>query len=155
MSDREFDAFIETCNKQLDQKQSALESKYRLGKLARWDYDQNSGLLTFKDAKGIASVEAATTNIGSYMPSKGTWCWAWANDTMDEEQQAKSIEIQSLCDATGYDIFVQASLKVDDAMAWELAAMGVHHLKSVGCYCAVAKDLSVFLSIDNIRFMKQ
>ena len=126
MTDAEFDSFVASCNAELEQKQAALEQRFRLGTHARWGYDGNTGLLTFADNRGITVVQAETTQIGSYSTNSQTWKWAWANGSIPDAQRVKSARLKGLYDVTGINVFQQEAFVADEQMPWEIAAMSVH-----------------------------
>jgi hypothetical protein len=150
MTDDEFDAFVQTCGDELEEKQAALEKQFGLGQHARWAYDGNSGILTFANDQGVVVVEADTTQLGSYSVNAKTWRWAWANPSVPESERIKSAKLKALGERTGMDVFRNEGFNADEQMAWEVAAMGVHELGALGCYRGLAKHLFVFFAINRI-----
>ncbi len=154
MTDDEFDAFVETANQELDQKQDALMKKFRLGQWEDFWFDQTKGCLQFKDSKGRVQVEATVTPIGSFSEESGTWQWGWANQSLVEPLRRKSEKLKGLFDRTGIEVFRMKTVKMDEAMAWQTAAMSVSHLGALGCYQIPTGKLRVFVAIDSIKRAK-
>lgn len=150
MTDDQFDAFIGTCADELTAKQDKLEREHGLGLHDRWAYDVSTGILSFTDKAGVTALRARTTQIGSFAPEAGTFLWAWANESVPQEPRDKSERLQGLADITGIDVFRSEGLEIDEEMAWQIAAMSVHHLNAIGCYRGPANELDVFLAIDEI-----
>jgi hypothetical protein len=150
MTDKQFDAFVAQAVRALEQKQDLLTDTYGLGKYEEFWFDQSTGVLQFKDATGCVQSEATVTPIGSYSQKSRTWQWAWANDSLAEMLRKKAEELKLLYDLTGFEVFQTSVFKADEQMAWELAAMAVHQLGSLGCYRIPTGRLHVFLSIDQV-----
>jgi hypothetical protein len=151
MTDLEFDDFVANCVSELRRKQQSLEQQYGLGRLARWAFDGNSGLLTFFDRYDRPVVRADTTEIGSYSLETHTWKWAWANPSLPDARRAKSQLLKGLQDLTGFEVFGRDDpFAASEERSWEMAAMSVHHLSARGCYRGPAKHLYVFFAIDAI-----
>ena len=155
MTDNEFDTFVQTCGDELEAKQATLEEQFGLGRHARWAYDGNIGLLTFANDQGVTTVEAQTTQLGSYSVNSKTWRWAWANPSVPESERIKSTKLKALYERTGMDVFKNEGFNADEQMAWELAAMGVHELGALGCYRGPAKHLNVFFAINRIAVARR
>jgi hypothetical protein len=154
MNDDEFDAFAQEANDELDSKQTSLEKKFQLGKWAAFFYDTPSGLLQFKDKSEKVRVEAQTSPIGSFSSKSDTWQWAWANKSTPPDVRKQAEELKKLFKLTGMDVFKMPTVEVDESMAWELVAMCVKHLQSLGCYAMSAGsdgNLQVFVAIREIR----
>lgn len=102
-------------------------------------------------------VECEYTDIGSLATAAGTWRWAWANDYVIAKQREKSLRIRELAELTGMEVFGREVFEADEEMAWELAAVSVAQLNSLGCYRvpAMEEDLLIFLSIDSVLRLKR
>ena len=154
MNEFEFEKLISESTDALRRKQAALEERFGLGTYARWHHDGEAGTLTFSNDDGADIVEARTTEIGTYSLNSRTWMWAWANNSVTDAQRAKSARLKGLFDVTGMRLFHEAHFDADEFLAWELAALGVHHLNSLGCYRGPVRHLWVFLSIDDVAMRR-
>ena len=108
-------------------------------------------MLCFLDGRDEVRVEAEVTNIGSFSTTGGTWKWAWANSSVVSPLRAKSDKLRELGELTGMSVFRSELFEADEDMPWEIAAMCVHHLGALGCYCGPAKNLEVYFAIDKIQ----
>lgn len=152
--DRRFAALAAAACRALEEKQERLGAEYRLGTFARWHYDQDTALLRFFDEAGRVRLIADFIDIGSFSRKSETWRWAWSNDSVPLMMRQKAYRLRELCAATGQAIFHREdAFKIEEAKAWELAAIAVMHLGAVGCYRAPASDcgLYVFLALTDIR----
>lgn len=153
MTDDEFNAFAERATKELNQKQASLIESYRIGHYKDFWFDQTTGRLQFKDKKGRVVVEASVTPIGSFSMKSNTWQWSWANESLVESLREKAERLMGLGSLTGMNVFQMPTFAADEQMAWELAAMAVYHLQSLGCYRMPAKQSQLFVAIDDARSM--
>ncbi|MFP8778342.1 DUF6882 domain-containing protein [Hydrogenophaga sp. RWCD_12] len=159
MSDDEFQNFVDDCFNQLEKKQDYLQETFALGAHARWHVDQISEKLQFFDSTDRLVVQATVINIGSFAANSNTWKWAWANDSVPPGLRKKSEPLKELSTVTGLDLFssVDPVSVEDENMAWEVAAMCVHHLNALGAYRAPSssRPLAVFLAITSIEHVRK
>jgi hypothetical protein len=150
MTDDEFDAFVEASVSELETKQEALISKWKLGSLGRYLFDQPTARLQFFDASGNVVVKASVVPIGTYSPKGETWMWAWANDSFLEPLRSQASKLRTLGQITGVPVFDTPSFTADPDMAGELAAISVKHLGALGFYRAPGPRSDVYLAIIDI-----
>jgi hypothetical protein len=145
MTDDEFGAFLAEAKEELQRKQNELASAWGLRSYRRWSTDQQTGLIQFFDAADKLALQANAVQIGSYSPLSNTWLWSWANVTALPAERAKSERLKELAQITGFELFEDShTFEVDEAMAWELAAVSVKHLHAKGCYRTPSSDGSNF-----------
>ena len=82
----------------------------------------------------MVRVEAEVTPIGSFSNKSSTWQWGWANKSLVESLRLKAEKLKDLAELTGIQSFKLPGRKANKAMAWEMTAMAVHVLGSLGCY---------------------
>ena len=138
MTDEEFDKFLSEAVDELHEKQDILQKEYGLGKFSRWWFEQNSAKLQFFNEQDTVCLEANVIHIGSFSPKSNTWKWAWSNDSILPWLRQRAEKLKELEVITEFDLFNQEStFEIEgESMAWELAAMSVKHLSSIGCYRA-------------------
>ena len=134
---------------------AALHDDYGLGRYARWDFDRDGGVLTFSNPGEPTVLEATTTDIGTYSLKTKTWLWAWANGSLSEAEREKSAPLTQLFETTGMRIFQDAHFDCDEPLAWELAAVSVQLLDSLGCYRTPTEHLWIFMSIDDVAKVRR
>ncbi|MFK7699820.1 DUF6882 domain-containing protein [Pseudomonas caspiana] len=104
-------------------------------------------------------VEARILDIGSFAPKRLSWKWAWSNPTVLEESRERVLPIKELQAILGVGLFgdEEAFSIEDEAMAWELAAIAVHHLNALGCYRAPTPPdgPTIFLAITELKHISQ
>lgn len=155
MTDHEFEAFLAQVMDELSLKQTALSRTYGLGEMARWWFEQATGVIQFFDSSDKLAVVAEVVSIGSFSGKFSTWKWAWSNPTVEPALREASLPLKQLQAITGFDLFAddEAFSIQDETMAWELAAAAVHHLQAQGCYRAPSgpEGPTTFLAIMSIR----
>ena len=150
MTDEEFDQFVTQATEQLRQKQARLRAEYGLGEYADFWFDQDSGTLQFKDSTGKIGLEATITSLGSFSSKSKTWQWSWANESVVPRLREKAESLKGLFELTGMNIFRLPVFGADEPTAWEVAAMAVRYLESLGAYRMPFGKLMVFLAIETI-----
>lgn len=149
MNEAEFDRFMADCVARLQHKQDALQASHGLSRHERWHFDEHTGVLSFLDAGGEASLRFATTPIGTFSSTQETWKWAWANGHVHLPLRQRAEALKNLAGRTDYQCFIdEDAFAVDAGMAWELAAAGVEQLGALGCYRAPHRETWLFLALD-------
>jgi hypothetical protein len=157
MTNEEFEEYLSNAHRELNEKQERLRLDYDIGSLPRWWFDQDTEQLQFHDSAGNVAIVANVIPIGSFSPNSNTWKWAWCNESLTSSLRKKSLPLKQLESITGFKVFVsEEPCKADEYIAWELAALGVMHLKAMGCYRAPSSNgLQSFLAITTMRKVLQ
>lgn len=152
MTDDEFEAFLVQATDQLRVKQQQLTESNGLGTYPTFWFDQETGLLQFKDSSGQVRVEATVIPIGSFSTASNTWKWSWANESVLGPLREKAESLKGLYELTGMNIFEMPVFEADEPMAWEVAAMSVRYLESLGVYRMPMRggELMIFVAIESI-----
>lgn len=149
MNDIEFNRLLAYCVEELKQKQHDLDLAYGLSAAARWQFEAEEGVLVFMDERGQALHRFSVTPIGTFAAQKDSWKWAWANGHLPQSLRGKAGRIKSLQAETDFDLFTNPDdFSVDEAMAWELAAISVQFLGALGCYRTPNRDTYLFLALE-------
>ena len=150
MKDEDFDQFVDDCRDSLDRKQDVLQHDYGFGTHAEYRLDLEKGTLVFLDSTGASSYIASIVPIGTYSPASNIWMWAWANESLPDDQRSAARSLSDLAALTGMTVFESPTIQADEDMPWELSAMAVHQLGSMGCYHVTAGSLLVFVAIQEV-----
>lgn len=148
MTEAEFEDFLQQCTDELRGKQARLEAEYGLGKMGRWKLDHHEGVLDFFDAQGSHRLRFPVVPLGTWASVPETWKWGWANSHIEAPLRDKAAVLKELAAITDYELFADAEpVAADEGMAWELAAVAVHHLQAIGCYRAPNRETFLFLAL--------
>lgn len=150
MTDQEFDAFLATAVSELQAKQRYLETEFALGSYERFFVDHERAALQFFRGDQVA-LSFSITEVGSHVPEKDSWRWAWSNSSLPEEVRIKASAVQRLYDITLFDLFRQPSASVDEAMAWEFVALSCKVLNALGAYSVPHSKLRAYVLIDAVE----
>jgi hypothetical protein len=139
---------------QLQDKNARLESEFRIGKWARYDYDVDAGTLIFSD-QGVAKVIAEIQIVGTTSAKAGNWLWAWANDhwpverTLDAERGRAFGEEHGICELT------HAYVEDDNLnnLGWELTAVMARVTDALGAYRPPDDNGALFLSYKSVAWV--
>jgi hypothetical protein len=151
MTDNQFDEYLELCYENLEKKQEILLKEYGIGNgnFQEYWYDQESSKIQFK-TDGKVMLEFRVVFIGSWSTKSNTWMWAWANNSMTDGVKSQSSVLKELKLVTGFGIFTEESFNCDEAMAHELAAFSVDHLKAKGMYISPDGKSNLFMALMHV-----
>ena len=149
MTDQEFDTYHEEALDEFEVKQGTLQDQYGIGKHERYLIDFETGKMQFLDGD-IVKVEATFTVVGSHVPEKNHWKWAWANDVYPEWVRRKSESIKQLFEMTGYDVFKNATVSADTNMAWEFLSLACKLLASPSGYTLSSRNVKVYVAFERV-----
>lgn len=153
MTDDEFDQLTATARAELQEKQERLRTGFDLAGLPRWRFDQGAEALLFEGPDGHITVAATVIPMGSLATATGQWKWAWCNPSITPLLQDRALPLKGLAQLTGIAAFAsEAPLQIDEALAWDLAALGVHRLKAQGCFRApLGSGVLSYLALMDVR----
>jgi hypothetical protein len=154
MTDQEFDIYHEEALDEFEVKQGNLQDKYGLGKYERYLVDFETSKIQFLDGD-IVKFEATFTVVGSHVPEKNHWKWAWANEVYPEWVRQKSESIKRLFEMTGYDVFKNATVSADTDMAWEFLALACRLLAAPGGYTVSSRNVKAYLAFEQVGLVAQ
>lgn len=146
MTDNQFDEYLDYCYENLEMKQEVLRKEYGIGDFQDYWYDQESSKIQFK-SDGKVMLEFSIVFIGSWSNKSNTWMWAWANNSMINGIKEQSSVLKELTYITGFDTFTREYFDCDEAMAHELTAFSVEHLKAKGMYISPDGMSKVFMAL--------
>lgn len=146
MTDDQFDEYLDYCYENLEEKQEILNKEYGIGDFQEYWYDQETSKIQFKN-DGKVLLEFSVVFIGSWSNKSNTWLWAWANNSMTDEVKEQSSILKELKSITGFDIFTKEYFDCDEAMAHELTAFAVEHLRAKGMYISPDDKRKLFMAL--------
>ncbi len=127
---------------QLKEKAQRLEVDFKLGSWPRYDYDLDTGLLTFSEA-GVPRVIAEIEVVGTTSTKAGNWLWAWANDHWPGDRVKASRLVRDFGEEHGIaELISEYVTNVDDlnALGWELTAVATRVTHALGAYRPTPND---------------
>lgn len=149
MTADELGEFATRCVVELERKQAELMGCYGLGQHERFEVDLVAGKLRFYDA-GELALEADVTPIGTHVPEKSSWQWAWGNVSFPDEVRARAAKVKELAQRTEAEAFNARTLEIDEEQSWGLLAMACEHLGAIGAYTFPNRNARLYVAIDRI-----
>lgn len=146
MTDEQFDAFLDICYKELEEKQEKMFENYKIGTYEDYWFDQMTRTIQFKN-NGCVGVEFYIVCVGTWAHKKDTWMWGWANSSFVQEIRFDAEKLKKLKEITGYELFEEEGFDCDETMAYELTAFAVHHLNAIGMYKIPGERSHLFLAL--------
>ncbi len=149
MNDDEFQKFMDTTYDEMELKQHSLQKEFGLGNYERYDlYPENQEIIFSSNSEIV--IKANFIPIGTFATSNNSWMWGWNNSAFSNTLREKSEKLKVLAEITGFEIFCNPEVEIEEDMAWEMAAMSVHVLDAQGLYRAPANGLLYFYAIYNV-----
>ncbi|WP_395735696.1 DUF6882 domain-containing protein [Prosthecobacter sp.] len=142
---------MERSRNDLSIKTSAHAGAWKLGKEERWDWDGDKGTLifTFKDKV----VRTRAQLVGSYVYSRRSWLWAWANNTIPEDSKSDSKRVREHMVQRRVAGFDHEELFVDEQEAWDFAALACYLTNAEGAYGGGEGDMRAFFTFHEVEIM--
>lgn len=130
--------------------QAASDARWAWIGMARWDYDDAAGTLTFTDPSRPTTV-ADVRMIGSFSTTSGTFQWAW--QTFDDgDAEARDVaRLRAFGEVRGLDKLTTPSWACDEAEAWEMASLAGYLLGAEALYRAPFDHVRWFMLLSNLR----
>lgn len=150
MNDEEFDKYLEDACDELDQKHQALVNEFGFGGHDNFVVEYEKQSLMFFD-KERPVVEASILPVASHIPEKESLVWFWSNHRLPEQIRKHSSAVKKLFDVTGYEVFNKPSVKCDENMAWEIAAMACKCLGAEGVYRIPQGNMHSYVLLTEVR----
>jgi hypothetical protein len=142
---------IALCHQELCAKQELLDTQFSLSQHKRWDYDQETGLLTFSN-DGVPAVIADIEMIGSLSTVSETWLWSWANFSLLANVRARITAVREFGEDKRFPHLTIPKWQADEVLGWEVSAIAAHVLGAKGVYRVPSGSGFLFMALTDIRF---
>lgn len=151
MNDQALARYLKTCCRRLNQQQTALINDFGLRTCGAINVQQELGSLNL-DLPGRGRAIATITPIARYSPSSQAWCWTWAESEPFplHGRSVTALQLRSLAQKTGLELFAQARLKLSCEQTSLLLAMACSSLKASGYYRWRWGDEFIFLAVNHM-----
>ncbi len=146
--DADYRALIERSMEELRLKTAAHASGWGLGKIDRWDLDQEDGRLIFTSKKLVAIAPAQI--IGTYNAQSGTWLWAWDHPSVLPSLREHARRVREYGEQHGIAALTTRKLECSETQAWEFTALAFHLCEAQGAYRGPAGAALVFMTFGEV-----
>ncbi|CAN7498044.1 hypothetical protein LJR027_003238 [Terrabacter sp. LjRoot27] len=134
----------------LAQRATRANVEWGLGTAERYDFDQETGLITFTWPDRVAT--APFQFLGSYAHRPGTWLWSWANDSIDDRVKSDSIRLRDHGIEHGRDILRTEHLHVAAEDGDCLALLGIALSSTSSFYRAPGELNTTYVTFGDVTF---
>jgi hypothetical protein len=152
-TDADFKALLEKARQDLQAKTASHQAVWDFGKAARWDLDQDEGVLIFSFPDKRVTCDAQI--IGSFDKSQGTWLWAWDNPSIATHLTTASKRLLEYGKQHGFEKLTRAEVKATEQDAWDMAALATLIGQAQGAYRGPAGDAYVFMTFGAPKISKR
>ena len=135
-------------------KTQAHKEVWGLGKIDRWDLNQDTGELVFSLPDGMKAVCPAQI-IGTYNSKDHTWLWAWANPSIDEKLKVNALKVRKYGEEHHIDRLTRSKWEGTEDDAWAMAALAVKLCGEQGAYRGPAGATYVFITFGEVKLSKK
>ena len=139
---------------ELELKTRAHEQAWGLGRIERWDLDQDTGELVFSLPDGMKAVAPAQI-IGTYNSEDHTWMWAWANSSVDEKLREDALKVRKYGERHNIKRLTKSKWVGTEDEAWAMAALAVKLCGAQGAYRGPAGATYVFITFGEVKLSKK
>jgi hypothetical protein len=126
-------------------------AEYRIGAHERFDFDQQTGLLTFSSAH-IPRVQARAQVLGSYSSISETWLWSWGNDSVLPELTTIAQRARAYGQAHSIEKLTEAKFPASEDESWHLAAVSAYIVKAALVYRCPVRIGTSFLAVESFAW---
>jgi hypothetical protein len=152
-SDAVFKELVEKARNDLQTKTASHQAVWDFGKAARWDLNQDNGVLIFTFSDKEVTCDAQI--IGSFDKLKGTWLWAWDNPSIAANLTTASKEVLKYGKLQRLEKLTRPEWKATEQGAWDMAAVATLICQAQGAYRGPAGDAYIFMTFGPPRIMKK
>lgn len=127
---------------------------FKIGTWPRWDYDLDSGTLTFSE-NGVPRVIAQIQVVGTTSTAAKTWMWAWANESMPSCVTSKLSEVRDFGRREGLQKLIEPEIADDEFLGWAMTAIAARLIHAKGAYRCPSDRGFLYLIYTDIGFADQ
>ncbi|HEY4180325.1 MAG TPA: hypothetical protein VGM90_25960 [Kofleriaceae bacterium] len=129
--------------------QDAATERWGLSSFVRWDYDDETKLLTFSDPTRPMII-ADVRLVGSYAVKAREFEWSWK--TYEAEPETPDVDqVRVFGEVRGITRLTAATFDCDTSEGWEMASIAGYLLGTEALYRAPMDDLHVYMLLANLR----
>lgn len=144
---------LERARNDMQVKTSAHTGVWRFGEEERWDFSADEATLTFTFPD--KTVRARAQLVGSYVYSRRSWLWSWANRHMPAEiKHDAEITRKHLTDRRVHG-FDREEWFIDETEAWDLTALTGYLSNAEGVYSGRDGDMRAFFTFHNVSISRR
>lgn len=130
--------------------QAASAERWGWRGLARWNFDDEAGTLTFSDP-GLSPVVADVRLVGSFSTRSETFQWAWETLGEDALETTEIARLRVFGEVRGISKLTTANWECDEDDGWEMTSLAAYLLGAEATYRAPFDHQRWFMLLSNFR----
>jgi hypothetical protein len=124
-------------------------SGWGCGRSERWGLDQTTGEITWIFPDRIATAPAQI--LASYNRPKGSWMWAWANESILPPLRRDASRVRDWALANGHPELAEPLLPADERRASDLSALAALITRAKGFYNPASSAVVPIITFGDVR----
>ena len=137
----------------LETQQERIRRQFKLGSFERYDWDPDTGMLTFSHA-GVVRVAASFQFVGTTAVETGTWLWAWANPSIPANTRKGLEPVRRYGCKLGFPKLCEPMWYGDEEDAWSMTAAAAFLTAAKGAYRSPDASGNVFMVFTDIAWVE-
>ncbi len=137
----------------LSSQQEQNERDFSLSKYPRYDWDQDTGEIIFSE-NGEPKVVAKVQFVGDVSTISGTWLWAWANPTVNENLKQGVLKVKLYGEENDIRKLTESKWKADEVDGWEMTSITALLLNAKGAYKSPDEHGAMFMIFTDIQWVE-
>ena len=123
-------------------------SAWGCGSAERWGLDQTTGLIAWTFPDRIATAPAQI--LASYNRPKGSWMWAWANESILPPLRHDALRVRDWALDNGHPELAEPLLPADERLASDLSALAALVTQAKGFYNPVSSAVVPIITFGEV-----
>jgi hypothetical protein len=151
MTAEEFSQFRHESIHSLKRLNEANEREFRISSWPRYDYDFDSGTLSFSQ-DGITKVLASILVVGTTSQTAGNWLWSWANAHLPDNVSESVKKVRDFGASESIAELAEPYLADDEYLGWAMTAVAAKIMEAKGAYRCPANNGYIYMIFRDIAF---
>jgi hypothetical protein len=148
----EFRSLIEGGMEGLRLVTAAHQAAWRFGEEESWDFSQDTGELKLTFPDKVVRTQAQI--LDSFDSGAGTWMWAWANSTIEENLTKTARQLRAYGQEHGVARLITPGWPADESACWEMAGFACRLCDGQGAYRGPVGTTFVFFTFGEVQLSK-
>jgi hypothetical protein len=149
----EFKEFLEGSMEGLKRLTEVNQGTWGLGNEERWDFEQDTGILTFIFPDKVIRTQAQI--IGTFDSVSKSWMWSWANLSIAEPLTHDALRVREYGEEHGIDRLTNPRRPCDESDAWDMTALACRLCNRSGGYRGPAGTTYGFFTFGMVKYCKK
>ena len=124
--------------------QKRMEDEYAIGTYESWDYDQETGFLSFSNGDTV-KIKIQYEEVGSISKNSKTWLWAWANPHLEGKIKSEIEIVKRYGIENKFEPLTKSKWYGNEYDGWEMAGISALLMNAKGAYRVPTENTFSFM----------